>query len=62
MALLSHIQLPCLISGVVDAINGVTKTKLTAAKVRKSFDPEEGRDVENRDPSTMRRGGNVSCR
>ena len=41
VAALSHIQLPCLIAGVVDAINGVTKTKLTAATSRLSLDPDD---------------------
>ena len=54
VASLSHIHLPCLVSGVVDAIDGVTKTKLTAASAKKLLDPEDGMDVKKLDASTMR--------
>ena len=49
-----------LIPGVVDAINGVTKTKLTAATQRLLLDPDEGMDVKKLDASTMRKGKKVS--
>ena len=57
---LSHIQLPHVIAGVVDAINGVTKTKLTSATARKLLDPDDGIDVKKLDNSTMRKGKQVS--
>ena len=57
---LSHIQLPHVIAGVVDGINGVTKTKLTSATARKLLDPDDGIDVKKLDNSTMRKGKKVS--
>ena len=56
---LSHIQLPHVIAGVVNAINGVTKTKLTSATARKLLDPDDGIDVKKLDNSTMRKGKKV---
>ena len=44
----------------MDAINGVTKTKLTSATARKLLDPDDGIDVKKLDNSTMRKGKKVS--
>ena len=57
---MSHIQLPRFVSGVVDAINGVTKTKLTAATSRLLLDPDKGTDVKKLDASMIKKGKKVS--
>ena len=57
---LSHIQLPRVISGVVDAINGVTKSKLTSATARNLLQPDEGMDVKKLNGSAIREGKKVS--
>ena len=44
----------------MDAINGVTKTELTAATGRRLLDPDEGKDVKKLDASTMKKGKKVS--
>ena len=49
-----------MIAGVVDGINGVTKTKLTSATARKLLDPDDGMDVKKLDASTIRKGKKVS--
>ena len=49
-----------MIAGVVDAINGVTNTKLTSATQRLLLDPEDGMDVKKLDASTVRKGKKVS--
>ena len=48
-----------MIPGVVDAINGVTKTKLTAATQRRLLDPDEGKDVKKLDNSTLKGGKKI---
>ena len=59
VASLSHIQLPPVVAGVVDAINGVTKTKLTSATQRLLLDPDEGKDVKKLDNSTLKGGKKI---
>ena len=49
-----------MIAGVVDAINGVTKTKLTSATQRLLLDLDDGMDVKKLDASTMSKGKKVS--
>merc|ERR1711884_548379 len=44
----------------VDAINGVTKTKLTSATQRLLLDLDEGMDVKKLNASTIRKGKKVS--
>ena len=59
--IVSHPVVPHhLIPGVVDAINCVTKTKLTAATQRRLLDPDEGKDVKKLDNSTLKGGKKVS--
>ena len=44
----------------MDATNGVTKTKLTAATQRLLLDPDEGKDVKKLDASTLGKGKKIS--
>ena len=44
----------------MDAINGVTKTKLTAATQRLLLDLDEGKDVKKLDASTLKQGKKIS--
>ena len=49
-----------LIPGVVDGVNGVTKTKLTAASARQMKMVDKNKDVKKLDPSTMKAGEMLS--
>lgn len=47
-------------AGVVDGLNGITKTKITCASARQLKRADEGEDVKKLDPSVMKEGKAVS--